>query len=579
MDRKNKKAAQTASGGPAGRDNGRTRGAKGRGGGNVNGQGRNPLLSGSTAPTRVLSSATRPSPFKTSISPSAPAPPVKDTEFSSYGLPDESETLGNASAHGKPPPIEINAGETNILDETTFAPKSPLSPHAINAPSAPRRVAKPTSPKGDFGPIGSPRSASSSHGALPHGLSPGTSPSRGAGISTSPFSAPGQQSTFMQFERSTDDFRSRAGLAASLGATKTLAGMSRGVRGGESAVEEEDLEEFIPGSLSDLLTPEERSRRLSRTNASRPAVGAWDANQRPNDALQHRHSLSVPAPSLLNDVRSIWAEPGAVVVGSPDQRSGVGGGLGNGTPSSFKSTSTFGGRAEDPLSPSNASAAFLPGMHQYLGNRTGQQRNTRPTNSLHPSVKSGAPSSNPSSHGPYLGVNGHGLPPPHLTGFGNNLLDTSPAEPFTAHDFSGRPIPGLRDDDPRVALSPSARALQAHAPGQSLPQGLAAGYSRIHALPPTAMSPSTPGAFSPPNSSGFVGSGVGWDESPGSQGGNLDAAMSRISYSTAASRTPSGQLPSGVRQTSGRGYGPGPFSPLSRPVVTGDDDDLFSMDG
>jgi len=35
-------------------------------------------------------------------------------------------------------------------------------------------------------------------------------------------------------------------------------------------------------------------------------------------------------------------------------------------------------------------------------------------------------------------------------------------------------------------LSPNTRALQAHAPGQSLPQGLAAGYSRIHALPPLA---------------------------------------------------------------------------------------------
>jgi len=253
--------------------------------------------------------------------------------------------------------------------------------------------------------------------------------------------------------------------------------------------------------------------------------------------------------------------------------------LGNGTPSSFKSNSTFGGRAvEDTLSPSNASAAFLPGMHHYLGNRAGQQRTTRPTSSLHPSGKLGVPSSNPSSLTPYaLGPNGTGLPPPHLTGFGNHPMDTGPPEPLTAHDFSGRPIPGFRDEEPRIALSPSARALQAHAPGQSLPQGLAAGYSRIHALPPTVMSPSTPGAFSPPNTSGFSGSGIDFGESPGSQSGNLDATMQRISYSTAAARTPSGQMPNASRHTSGRGFGP--FSPLSRPVATEDDDDLFSMDG
>jgi len=34
-------------------------------------------------------------------------------------------------------------------------------------------------------------------------------------------------------------------------------------------------------------------------------------------------------------------------------------------------------------------------------------------------------------------------------------------------------------------LSPSARALQSHAPGQSLPQGLAAGLSRLHLVPPS----------------------------------------------------------------------------------------------
>ncbi len=69
---------------------------------------------------------------------------------------------------------------------------------------------------------------------------------------------------------------------------------------------------------------------------------------------------------------------------------------------------------------------------------------------------------------------------------------------------SGRPIPS-NGGYPGVAdmslFSPSTRALQAHAPGQSLPQGLAAGYSRIHLQPAggsSGLSPSS-AAFSPSN--------------------------------------------------------------------------------
>ncbi|KAJ3520662.1 hypothetical protein NMY22_g12658 [Coprinellus aureogranulatus] len=54
--------------------------------------------------------------------------------------------------------------------------------------------------------------------------------------------------------------------------------------------------------------------------------------------------------------------------------------------------------------------------------------------------------------------------------------------------------------------SPSTRALQSHAPGQSLPQGLAAGLSRIHAMPLTnIVSPGTPGSSALGNG-GYVGS-------------------------------------------------------------------------
>ena len=150
-------------------------------------------------------------------------------------------------------------------------------------------------------------------------------------------------------------------------------------------VEDEDLEDFIPGSLTDLLTPEERSRRYSRTNATNPVASggltpnrdAWGAGARPSvETHHHRYSRSVPAPSLLGDIKSIWADNGQVPVGSPrgTDLSINGGGLGSGTPSSFKSNSGFGGRslADDHissfLSPSNASAAFLPGLHHHYLN-------------------------------------------------------------------------------------------------------------------------------------------------------------------------------------------------------------------
>jgi hypothetical protein len=57
------------------------------------------------------------------------------------------------------------------------------------------------------------------------------------------------------------------------------------------------------------------------------------------------------------------------------------------------------------------------------------------------------------------------------------------------------------------ALSPSARALHAHAPGQSLPQGLAAGYSRMHAqpAPPPLGSPGAGGAFGVGGGGGALG--------------------------------------------------------------------------
>ena len=592
MDRKNKKAAQQqANASNQGRDGGRTKRSKSSGL-NAN-EGRNALLSGSTAPTRVLGNASRPSPFKTTISPSAPAPPVKDIDFTLSGLPDEDEELSSAPARGKSPSKE-DPKETNKRkdpdatseepQEITVETKPPSPPH-VTIPSAPRRVVKPTSPKvNEFGAIGStPTSVSPRNRGPLSNFSPGTSPSKGLGVlSSSPFSAPGHQTTFAPYDRAQDflDFRSHAGLAASLGASQTFAGellsssqrpitlRTDSLEG--SAVEEEDL---VPGSLTDLLTPEERFRRMSRSKVDSEGL------QRPSaESHHHRYSRSVPAPSYVGEMRSIWAEPG--VAGSPDQRTGLGGGLGNGTPSSFTSNSTFGGPTlEDALAPSNASAAFLSGMHRYLGNKVPQQRTTlRPPPVPHPNSYNA--STNPLLSYP-AGLDGSVPSPSRVSALSNQMYDLAQHEPHTADDVSGRPIPGFRGEgreDKNTTLSPSTRALQSHEPGQSLPQGLAAGYSRIHALPPT-MSPGTPNAFSPPKPFGFGTIGGEWGDLSSSprNGGNLDAAVTRLSYSPAATRISTGPYPTSNRIPSSRGFANGLLSPLSKPAPDAVDD-LFNME-
>ncbi|KAF5365117.1 hypothetical protein D9758_011025 [Tetrapyrgos nigripes] len=766
-DRKNKKAAQVAAGG----------GKEGKGGkGKRDTQGRPPITMS----------------LKASISPSAPAPALKDTDFASFSALDESQKLPSAPAQGRPSQDSSSPVETKPDTTATSATATAIeykSPPGIPL-SSPRR-ANPSSPKSsnppiDYGPIGSPpRSASST--SHPHpmsrlngsqgGFSPGTSPSgrlNGTGnvsgtptnnhLSTSPFSPPGQPIFNPE--------SGRQGVAASLGGLGILGGHGRpswgsvgtssdigslpnlsqshgpeqnrnnaggkdaevnleyeeylgsGIGGGAAARRaaalaasgvsinlnsregstDDDLEDFIPGSLTDLLTPEERSRRMSRSNSGQDSVSGGPisptrralgvplrdtgGSSTPGaNGGGHRYSRSVPAPSLLGDISSIWAPKEDInsngLPSSPSARA-----LGNGTPSSFTSattgTSAFGGRgAFDPLgtggdellatgewaagmslSPSNASAAFLPGLH-YLKAKQAQQLGRGARGVSSPLIGAGGQGSNLNSQA--------GTPRTTSNGFdqlnANNSLsstdrvdnDTSYTRPIPHH------LPPSNAEDPHV-LSPSARALQAHAPGQSLPQGLAAGYSRIHAIPAanspsntsgfgsymgsvgvspglnntfsagpfgtakdnwisSATNPSVPpglglsangganyglnpnaqaysgpyNTFSALNNPGVAGAannggqqaGQGQGQGAAGQAGSseLDAMLSKLSYSAAASKgAPSGAVlsPQKVAQStstgsSGSGWGApaapaGVSSPLSGPVVTRDDE-LFEFDG
>jgi len=194
--------------------------------------------------------------------------------------------------------------------------------------------------------------------------------------------------------------------------------------------DEGDMEEFLPSSLNDLLTPEERKRRFSRSGSSKPA---------PTQA-NHQYSRSVPAAGLLD--ASIWKDTPierelSTSVASMSFRSGFG--SEGPSPSHFPGTS-------------NASGAFLPQFH-------------RNTNQSTRGFVSHSFDQDRDEVGvlPQLGASralrydNNGIP----LGYGSNRSAA------------------LGSD----ALSPSARALQSHAPGQSLPQGLAAGLSRLHLVP------------------------------------------------------------------------------------------------
>ena len=661
MDRKNKKAAQlAANAGGTGGGGGKTKAGK-RDSPGQQGRpsvqtgapvhGRPGLLSGSTAPTRATSSRP-PIPMTAVLSPSAPAPPLKDTDFGAFVLSDDVDAqsidgpidnMENADT-GDATDLETDEVDSSSMDPSVQSdsptkvrnPSPPTLP--VSMPSAPRRPIL-SADAADLGPIGSPP--------------------RGSLLAHSPLSKEPVPSTFHAQRSLLTETRDRLGsgtaIASSLGASQPQAWktelssqspnsgveatvglkITRADRERDGTGSEEDLEEFLPSSLTDLLTPSERSRRMSRThsNSSRPTTVGDTPSPHPPVHLSaqnpthahHRYSRSVPAPSLLGDVKSIWAERAATntsngLPASPDKPSFALGTIGSGTPSSFKSTnglgapgSNLGGSSSTAapfgtspfsddlhspstslLAPSNASAAFL-GLHHYYS-------------------KMNATNSRVSSNTNGLGIGGLG----GLSGMSKSPLQSTPLHAPPADE--GRAGAGL-GAGLGESVSPSIRALQAHAPGQSLPQGLAAGYSRIHALP-VATSPGSLGtsiggtALSPGqgqvpfgiNAGANTGLGLAQDwllhnnhsshfpseafahlslsshqETTATSSGHtmmsssmaaLESMFSRLPPTSSPLRTPPQSAP-----TNDRSWHKQALSPLSRPVVTADDDDLFSMDG
>lgn len=269
--------------------------------------------------------------------------------------------------------------------------------------------------------------------------------------------------------------------------------------------EDADAEEFLPGSLTELLNPRERARRLSRRESgSAPGVtsgsvgiragwvsssgngaggdtntlggigstgSSWDS--RPNmDALLHRQAMSAGAVDG-GFLRSLWDDAGEDarrkvrqqdLDAPPASAAAAVGGLSSmfaGAGGSSEGYLTAPPDTGFQLGPSNSSVAFLPtftahrqailGDHGSPVTRGNLHSPSRPSPLHRDSTNQAISSSNvPVKDG--LEVQHAHLAPPHL-----------------------RPL-----------ASPGTRALEAHAPGQSLPQGLAAGLSRMHLRPSTS---------------------------------------------------------------------------------------------
>jgi len=503
---------------------------------------------------------------KATMSPSAPAPVLRDADFhfdSLEGVLTEAaeasqsrdieegspstatayrkETIiGSASSGGAAP--ALSAAGSKEERNPTYAERvagetRKPSPLPLSTPSAPRGFTSPNgAPTIDFGPVGSPPHHSPLSPGLAHpsptrfqqtrtnGFEPGTSPTQQQ-TSETPFSAPLTHTMFNQYNvdrkppPTSNDYAPKAtGLATSLGTNMLMGPRAWDIQGLSKQVEseEDDIEDFLPSSLNELLTPAERKRRESRSNGVRPNI----------EAQHHRHSRSVPALTLMDNMMSIWSD---------DRLSPTAGGTGSmGRPFA---PSSFGG---DGLSgvmggASNVSAGFLSSLHPPRpGISSRSVSDSRAMQQPPMSNQASKPSSFNNARFAYE-PSTYGVPP---------------------HQNPDALLSGLS----QMALSPSARALHSHAPGTSLPQGLAAGYSRMHARPNNSIY----GALSPPNSAGL----------------EEGLQQHRAPYVPGLTRVPGDRVSPPKQPQLTRRTPLGLSSPLAGPVISHemDDDELFPIE-
>lgn len=426
---------------------------------------------------------------KATLSPSAPAPPLSDTDFP-FGLPDDFtpqvvQTSTAIKQHESQKSVDTSPAPSNPLslaDVVVTPPRLESARQASSTPSQqdtltedgnPLPLSKPSISRGfsrqngsgdfGFGPIGSPPRSSPAHTPtsqpIPQSihkineLSPSVSP-KTSGLITSPMpaSSPLSKNAFMSYSLDLDTSASTQIRTAGTRPPVITGAMSVGGITGwgisDSAVagtvEEDDFEEFLPSSLNELLTDEEKKRRLSRTGGQRPVM-----------ETHHRYSRSVPAVNLMDGVKGIWSD------NNGDLQSNV-------------------GLSPSFLGSSNVSSGFLP-RRTPVGARTFAE--------APPALSASSTHLNFSSSGSPLAT---GFISPPLPNIFSSQRTTTIAQPQSATGsldlLQPRPIPAANQElyggNP---LSPTVRALQEHAPGQSLPQGLAAGLSRLHIRPSASI--------------------------------------------------------------------------------------------
>lgn len=518
MDRKNKKAAQLAAqaqnaghannSGGGGAEKEKKRGGKG-----------------------ANSTKERPSKAPGNLTATAP-PSSKASPQVQHDTPNKSTATGNNSLSpppGAPKPTHENTASptVNLSTPTTTQPPQGI-PDAYRSPMTKRfSSGRPGSSDLGYGPIGSPPNASqisnansnqyaqgmrSPYAGHTSHFSPGTSPNA-AGIqpSTSPFAQ--QQPVFGAFRSpnapNANPVDSNCTSSPNVGqggeSARPPIAINRSFRSPiplshqrdpENAVaSDDDFEEFLPSSLNDLLTPEERQRRASRSggqrlgnvglgdNASGASVGGGvgiggNGLVVGSFGTGHRYSRSVPAVRLLDaHAPSPWKDdhthdrdPTNLSVASLSFRSA---GLG----SDGAGFSPNGGGVQ--LATSNASGAFLAHHHGHGHFTRPSQGITTATSHL---TRQMATSQSYEESADVL----NSMPTPTALasrgGFGGFNNSSNSGHGYGGlHPGAAR---GLQNLEAGI-LSPSSKALQAHAPGQSLPQGLAAGLSRLHLVPGT----------------------------------------------------------------------------------------------
>ena len=354
--------------------------------------------------------------------------------------------------------------------------------------------------------------------------------------------------------------------------------------------DEDNGEDFLPSSLSELLTPRERARRLSRHNSSQQAgsIGnamgwngtppttagtpqtveyssSWDARINPDHFLNRQaQSAGAIAGGFL---QNLWDDSGEDARKSKTGSGSLALGLSSAnrtakSPDSAGSnnqtsglSSMFASRGQRPgvspsqpatapisdtgftLGPSSASVAFLPSF----GPRT--------STLLDPVSRGNHSPSRPSPLHHYTQADGK-----QQVSNGSSRFAAVPTA--TAAGRSDKLTSGFAAIGQPV-VSPTVAALQSHAPGQSLPQGLAAGLSRIH------LQPIQRGAASTTSSAAMSKASSGT-----STGANLDSEKS-------AKPTPGGNAlgmtgwPAAAKSHDGA-------QAQGSPV---DEEDMFEMDG